>query len=178
MFIFGTRLYGKVDHVPGLFYIATTFGHVNFLPLMPLQSYLVLDDGQERAIPLPTSWKSVLVAWFRAVGFVGGLFAFVGGLIEMSQPTRHSDPNTNILAFVLGLATLIMTVGSYWIFRAGRIRAVALALQVGIDPTCVHAYFDRIEGRSTPAFPTQPELLPPDAFKRWKEDNAGVTADE
>ncbi len=139
MLYVGTRLYGKVDHVPGLFFVATSFGHVNFLPIFPQDSFLCLDDGQGRNILIPMSLKSVLLAWLRAIGFVGGSFAAVGGA---------ADGLT--LVFVLGLVTLALTVASYWIFQAGRQRAAALAEAAKLDPTFVHDHFDRIEGRKGP----------------------------
>src|SRR5829696_1409447 len=36
---FGTRPYGRVDAVPGA-YISTTFGYLQFLPLLPTRSYV------------------------------------------------------------------------------------------------------------------------------------------
>jgi len=36
--VWGSRLYGKVDVVPGFFHVATRFGHVYYLPLIPTQS--------------------------------------------------------------------------------------------------------------------------------------------
>jgi hypothetical protein len=36
--VWGSRLYGKVDAVPGLFHVATRFGHIWYLPLIPMGS--------------------------------------------------------------------------------------------------------------------------------------------
>ena len=83
--VWGTRLVGKTDVVPGMFYVTTSFGHINYLPLIPKESYVMLTvPGSEgHGVPLPTSWKSVLLAWARillflpcviATGAAGGMF--------------------------------------------------------------------------------------------------------
>src|SRR5262249_17385267 len=70
MIIFGEQRYGKVDQVPGLFYVVTRFLHVQFVPLVPLGSYLILNGkfagGNEAEIKIGLSGKSILFAWFRA----------------------------------------------------------------------------------------------------------------
>ena len=38
--MFGQRFYGKVDQVPGLFYVATHFAYLNYVPLFPTATYL------------------------------------------------------------------------------------------------------------------------------------------
>src|SRR3954466_4220447 len=77
--IFGSRLTGKVDEVPGLFHVATRFGHVYYLPLFPLQSYIVLGrDGRRfRGVPIPLNTKSVLLAWARGLPSLAAVVATV-----------------------------------------------------------------------------------------------------
>lgn len=72
-FIAGQDSYGKVDEVPGVGHVETRFDHLYFLPLLPQGSELVLAcdrDGRSR-VAIPTSFKSVLVAWARALTGVG-----------------------------------------------------------------------------------------------------------
>lgn len=72
MIIAGTRTMGKVDDVPGVGHVATQFFHVWFFPLVPLRS-LVVEDGAERAVSIPMSWKSVAVGYFRGWALMGGI---------------------------------------------------------------------------------------------------------
>jgi hypothetical protein len=132
MIIFGTRLFGKVDEVPGLFHVATKFGHVNFVPLIPLEGWLVF--GQEgngwRGITIPMSMKSVAVAWIRFVLVVGGLLGLLFGFIGMNS--MESGGGLLLTAGVLSLAAFI---GSYfwkWLSRADAERALELATLAGI----------------------------------------------
>ena len=83
MFIFGTRLFGKVDAVPGLGHVATKFFHINFLPLIPLEGWFVLgqEGNQWRGRAIPMSGKSVLTAWMRFATFcLGVAFLFIAAV--------------------------------------------------------------------------------------------------
>src|SRR5947209_3551118 len=81
--ISGERLFGKVDRVPGVCYVATMFAHINFLPLVPIRSYIVVEGTESskefRGRPIPLNLKSVFVAygdaWSGASAFVVGLLA-------------------------------------------------------------------------------------------------------
>jgi hypothetical protein len=42
--IWGSRLYGKTDEVPGLVQVATRFGHFDYLPLIPMGSHLIFEE--------------------------------------------------------------------------------------------------------------------------------------
>src|SRR3954447_12111794 len=79
--VFGSRLYGKVDNVKGLFHVATKFGHFDYFPLFPMGSWLVTEQagGGWRGVPIPVSIKSVLMGWLRAVA----LLALIGGIAGM-----------------------------------------------------------------------------------------------
>ena len=46
--IFGTRWMGKVDAVSGVGHVATRFFHVQFLPLIPVESYLIFREVGEQ----------------------------------------------------------------------------------------------------------------------------------
>jgi hypothetical protein len=132
MIIFGTRLFGKVDAVPGLFHVATKFAHVNFLPLIPLEGWLVFgEEGNGwRGIQIPMSGKSVAVAWIRFLLIVGGLLSLLFGFIGMNS--MQSGGGVMIAVGGLSLGAFI---GSYfwkWISRADAERALELAALAGI----------------------------------------------
>lgn len=67
--IFGSRLSGSVDQVPGAFSVQTKFAHLGRVPIVPTESWLVLDDGDGRAwrgVKLDRlSWRSISFAWAR-----------------------------------------------------------------------------------------------------------------
>lgn len=80
--IFGEKSYGKVDRVPGVCYVVTIFAHLNFLPLIPLRSYIVIEGtesggefrGKETSVSLKSAVAGYARAWF-------GLLAVVTGVI-------------------------------------------------------------------------------------------------
>ncbi len=66
MIHFGQMRCGKVDQFGSLFHVVSEFFQINFIPVVPLRSYLILHGappGSEIAIPL--SGKSVLMAYVR-----------------------------------------------------------------------------------------------------------------
>lgn len=74
--IYGKRLFGRTDQVPGRFHVATRFFHVWYFPFFPLDSWCVVDpkagltadSAAGDSIKLPSlRWRSVLLAWARAL---------------------------------------------------------------------------------------------------------------
>ncbi len=69
MLIYGQTMYGKVDEVPGFCWISTQFFHLYYVPLIPLQSFVILagSEGSDgfQGTPTRMSMRSVLVAWLR-----------------------------------------------------------------------------------------------------------------
>jgi hypothetical protein len=68
--IFGEKSYGKVDRVPGVCYVVTVFAHLNFLPLVPVRSFIVLEGtesgGEFRGKQIATNLKSAAAGYARA----------------------------------------------------------------------------------------------------------------
>ncbi|MBN8226280.1 hypothetical protein JYK02_02015 [Corallococcus macrosporus] len=133
MVIFGSRLYGKVDAVPGLGYVATKFGHINFVPLIPLEGWLVVaEEGNGwRGQAIGMSGKSVLVAWARFLFIVVGLGSLAFGFIGS---TSH-DSGGILLPGVLALACIGGLIASYtwkWVTHASPERALEIAREAGV----------------------------------------------
>ncbi|MFP2898880.1 hypothetical protein [Corallococcus sp. 4LFB] len=133
MVIFGSRLYGKVDAIPGLGYVATKFGHINFVPLIPLEGWLVIaEEGNGwRGQAIGMSGKSVLVAWARLLFIVVGLGSLFFGFIAFSN---HEDDA--IPMGLLGLACIGGLITSYkwkWVTHASPERAMEIAREAGIS---------------------------------------------
>lgn len=98
MFIIGTRLLGTTNEVPGLFHVATRFFHFNFLPLVPLQSYVIIEGtstptilgSRQRGVAIPLDCKSISVAWGRAIGCISTIVTFTLMVIAITNSTRTS----------------------------------------------------------------------------------------
>src|SRR5688572_6535514 len=94
MIVFGARMYGRVDEVPGLFYVATQFFHIYYLPLVPMGSRLVLasDSKNPLVMPIAFSFKSLAIAWLRAfMAFLVLLFGCLALVIALeSHPVRRA----------------------------------------------------------------------------------------
>src|SRR5688572_9675502 len=113
--IYGTRLMGKVDHVENLGYVSTQFFHLNFVPLVPTGSYLILaENGDDfRGVSLPLSFKSILVAWLRA----GSFLAFVGFTIGtiISLASNKQEVLTGMSCGAIAVLSIGTFIGSYYL---------------------------------------------------------------
>jgi hypothetical protein len=74
----GRLPFGKCDIVPGEFFVATEFQHIAWLPIIPIQSWVIVegsivsyDDYVDsfkltwEGVPIRFSVKSFLLAWVR-----------------------------------------------------------------------------------------------------------------
>ncbi len=135
--VHGERLYGYVDRVPGLFFVASKFFHFNFVPIFPLGSFLVLEkslqNGPKTEIRIPMSWKSVFVGYFR--GWVGLitfiLFIIAGGeihgLIKSEKPPQGILVLVFVCAAIIGLSIFWTVIGwnRTWIITWGIVLAAS-----------------------------------------------------
>lgn len=111
MIIFGRRLMGETDAVPGLFHVKTQFFHVDFIPLVPIKSYLVLTVAGEmdRAVEIPVSGKSVLAAWMRFLSVVALLLAVVFGFSALGIAIDDaSAENGSVTELVFAVAQVLI----------------------------------------------------------------------
>jgi len=148
MGVFGTRLFGQADRVPGLFSVRTKFFHVNFVPLVPLASYLVFEEkGSEgRGVELKKlRWNSVLLAWVRTPLWIA---AVVGAIVGLVQGTGI-EHDWHGAAPVLGIAFVAAAgwYASYRLSAASFERASELARTAGLPPPFIAALEQRF-GRS------------------------------
>jgi hypothetical protein len=138
--VWGTRLYGKVDRVPGLFYVATHFAYLQFIPLFPTASYLIIDgtEGSKgfQGVKISMSGKSVLYGYLRAVLVVASIGLIFAGGITLSKET---GPAVGMIVggLVAGLALWL----SYRLSRPSPQRALRLATEAGIEPEVVAQHF-------------------------------------
>ncbi|MCA9234111.1 MAG: hypothetical protein KDA44_01475 [Planctomycetales bacterium] len=114
--VWGSKLYGKVDEIEDVGFVATQFGHLFWIPLIPFNSYFVTrqESHHFEGAPLGLQWKSVLVGYgrvFSALFFLAGLAA----LNTIYGPGHDFDPakmNTyrtmvalGVFSIPLGIAT-------------------------------------------------------------------------
>lgn len=154
MIVIGTRLFGGTDEVPGLFHVSTKFFHIDFLPLCPLTSYLVLKrrSGSFQGVEMPLSGKSVALAYARALATVAALGTGIWFAVAVSDnedddyySTTSSSSNSKAWMIPLGyfLLTLLLACMLMWhkaTRRATYERATALTnvLASNLGPRAGH----------------------------------------
>jgi hypothetical protein len=141
--IWGQRNYGKVDKVGDFCYVATQFGHLWFIPLIPIQTYIVIagsetDDGF-KGVPIGFSAKSILIAWLRAALIIATPILFFLALVSTVEALKGSAAGLVGAAFqwlmFSGAAAGIWL--TYLVTRAGLNRAMQLADQLGVSRLAV-----------------------------------------
>src|ERR1700733_10548478 len=116
MIVYGSRLMGKCDDVPGLFHVATKCFHIDYIPLAPLQSYIVLSKSGTKfnGVKIPLSLKSFGLAWMRFLGWAGlvaGVIILIIGFTA-HQPPRPEDYTPGFL--VIGGAALFLALAYFF----------------------------------------------------------------
>lgn len=133
MIIYGSRLFGKVDEVPGLGHVATKFGHINYLPLIPLQGWLVAaqDGNSWSGQPIRMSGKSVLVAYARAAFVLFTIGCAIAALAGFGNEGAAGTVGPGVVA-ALCVGGLIASYKWSWVTRASPERALELATEAGV----------------------------------------------
>jgi hypothetical protein len=134
--IYGTRLMGKVDNVENLGYVSTQFFHLNFIPLIPTGSYLILaENGDDfRGVSIPLSFKSILVAWLRVGSFLAFIGCTVGALVSLGS--NKQDILAGLACGAIALASIATFVATYYLpffSKASYSRAMQIADIVGLS---------------------------------------------
>jgi hypothetical protein len=129
-----------------LFYVATQFFHVRYIPLFPTGSFIVLAD---RATPTESmSWKSILLTWVHAATFpVAVVIAIV--ILTVSSTFSLPDLLLTLAAEAVCLAILLVPRR----IKPRYERACDLARQVELDPG-EWALLNSIYGRDAGATPS------------------------
>jgi hypothetical protein len=135
--ITGTRPYGTCDVVPELFYVATWFFHVNYVPLVPTQSNLVFGKQGDnyRVVRIPLSVKSIALAWIRTASFAGAIVCAILTLAALSDQWPQSD----LLAAIAGAVFSATCFAFFMIYPRKKMpsyeRACKLAQLAGLNDT-------------------------------------------
>jgi hypothetical protein len=147
--VWGSKLYGKTDEVPNLFHVATKFGHLYYVPLIPMGSHLIFETNADgwRGVPIPFSWKSFLLAWTRAATTIGGFGLVLCALVVgLDLGFKSEDIPTYVMTAVTIVAWYFLMFSSIC-RRASYDRAKTLAENAGLDgpfPVLIDLHFDMI----------------------------------
>src|SRR5688572_3214435 len=105
LIIFGRRFAGKVDRVPGLFFVKTYFTHVYGLPCLPLASFLLWDGPKPlRGVPIPFCWRSVLKGWLW--WYPLWLFFATAAFLTFGPNIASPRPHEIVVRRLIGLVVL------------------------------------------------------------------------
>ena len=150
--VWGSKLYGKVDEIEGVGHVATQFGHLFWIPLLPMNSYFVTkqEGGHFEGTPLGLQAKSVM-AGFARVFSVLFLLAGLSALNALYSPHGDFDPekmNTYKTMLVLGLFSIPMLCAAYRpaLKVADYETACALSKRLGFDRK-IQTYIDFCYGK-------------------------------
>jgi hypothetical protein len=150
MLVYGTRQFGKVDEVPGHFHVATLCHHLWYLPIVPLESWVVLDGSAEFArgggewtaagARLPSiRWTSFAVAWLRWILVCAAIFTTVPGLVGLFEVVLDGGSMRKAIDLAIAAAALGALALSYRLSRASRPRAEALCKVLGLSEDATSA---------------------------------------
>uniref|UniRef100_A0A7R9Z3L7 Uncharacterized protein n=1 Tax=Pseudictyota dubia TaxID=2749911 RepID=A0A7R9Z3L7_9STRA len=154
MIIFGTRFFGDTDAVPGLFYVSTKFFHVDFIPLFPIASYIVLRRRvlSVQGVEIPLSLKSIAIAWLRFLAVAGAAASLIWLMVSVADDSDDHKVIDVILPTSIFLAAVIAA--SLALFHkslrnASYERATELASKLGAAGPRAQVLVDRHFGRNT-----------------------------
>lgn len=128
IFIYGHRMYGKVDRIPGVGHVVTRFGHLNYVPLFPMGSFLVVQEQGDQFIgaPIGLNGKSILTTYLRAAGWLGAIIGAVVLAISIADGRGSGVSQAVIVSAVEMLAAagvLALTYLLPWFHTASQERA-------------------------------------------------------
>lgn len=130
--IIGRRLFGRVDEVPGILYVATLFYHVMWLPVMPVDSFIVLQQpgssGRSSAVKVAFNLKSAVVGYVRAYGTGAAGILLVAGFTQ-----------GQVVSIGLGILFMAVVIWMAAGFPADPARAKELVQMAGFDTALLNA---------------------------------------
>ena len=98
-------------------YVATMFAHVYWMPLIPLESHLVVEalpGGQVRSLRLPLHGRSVLAAYARSWGVLCAIGFALGALATLND--AETDVGAMVTSALAALVAVATAVGAWvWV---------------------------------------------------------------
>ncbi|MCE9611774.1 MAG: hypothetical protein K8R23_16360 [Chthoniobacter sp.] len=124
MMFLGTRHYGKVNRTTTGSFIVTKFLHFFFVPLVPLESYIVTRSGvfQFTGIRIPLYRKSILTGYCRGWCAPGAFFFVLGvAYLLKNGPDSHVRHEDILYAQIAAWVGSFFTLGLYLSFAFPRV---------------------------------------------------------
>lgn len=116
MIVFGKRNFGTTHEVPGVFHVTTNFFHIDFVPLCPIASYLILDraiSGRgNMGVAIPLNQKSTRLAYGLGVSWASFLISIIC-LIFFSN-TYYPNKQAVILSSLVVVGSLLLGLFLYF----------------------------------------------------------------
>lgn len=142
IYVWGSRLYGKVDNVKGLFHVATKFGHFDYIPLIPMGSWVITEQTGNgwRGVRIPVSLKSIGVGLLRALSVPG--LAVGAGMMVAAFDARKPSVEALVAASAVIAISLFFLVGCRYVPGLGKAtprRAEELGRLVGLPQEVLDA---------------------------------------
>lgn len=120
--VWGQRLCGRVNQVDNEIHVATKFFHIQYIPLIPLQSFIIInhteEKGEFKGLPIPMSIKSVLAAYLRTSLIVGVLVFLFRAFMMLSNKEQDSSNLLGLLNLMVGGFLALSIWGSYQLMKA------------------------------------------------------------
>lgn len=132
--VWGTKFYGKCDTVPGICYVATRFGYLQYLPLLPLGTYAIIgeEDDSFSGAKIPFSFKSFLLAWVRTAL----VLALIIGVVWTIVALNDRNPMSFLVPGAVSAGALAAMIATYkvgFIAKASYERARELGEHLGLN---------------------------------------------
>lgn len=132
--IWGSYFCGKCDEVPRLCHVETHFGHLYYIPLLPIGSYAVFGPLPNQKLPVGFALKSVLVGWLRAACVLGAILG--GGVLFLNVFNPRHLPLAILGALFAAccVGTFVVTKKLRLFTQASYTRALEIARLTGVTP--------------------------------------------
>jgi len=149
MIIYGKRLCGRVDRVPGVLYVATQFFHLYFIPVAPVNSFIIMEgsEGKDgfKGVKTRFSAKSIVVTYCRTLLFLGGsLMLMVGALQACNRASDAISSGSGSLGYFVLPALGAISISVCFLWRPWSVatepHAQELAASVGISKDTLDAW--------------------------------------
>ncbi|MEZ6129078.1 MAG: hypothetical protein R3C59_10365 [Planctomycetaceae bacterium] len=157
----GDDFFGKVDHVPGQFFVATRFLHYLWIPIVPRESYVIRDDISRSMIRIPLRWKSVFLAWLRTFLLTLTVTMLFAGIAFFRMESRSGQTNPRTIAVACWVSCAVMAglcLFSYRFSCAGRKRMEELRRFLNSVDAAAFRDGPEPEPESEPQAPSAPSI--------------------
>lgn len=137
--ILGTRLYGRTDEVEGLGYVAHSFFHVNFVPLIPMgETYLVVKHSlfsqHQEVVRIKNALRPVLIGYARGAAWTTALLTSLFAFLNVAYVLSSGEflLGSELCLFVASCMALVLLYFPRRLRQASPERAWELAAESGV----------------------------------------------